>query len=393
MVMALGIGAYVAAVFHLIAHAFFKALLFLGSGSVIHGVEHGMHHAAPHTGTVPPDEHDALHEPPPPEAVVAASVPASRIAADPHDPQDMRNMGALRERMPLTFWTFLAGTLALTGIPIFAGFWSKDEILAEAFHKGLEQGVPIAVFVWLLGTAAAFLTAFYMARQVFLVFFGAPSSEGARHAPESAPAMVYPLVVLAFFATFLGLVGIPEDLLVLPGLGANPFHAFLGALTMTGEHFPALAFKPLPALISIAMAAAGWGLGWLIYGRQPVRARARDPLQALGGLWMLLHRKYYVDELYDATVVRGSILFANVNALVDRYLVDGLVNGAGVAGEWFSRVNGWIDRYIVDGLVNLVGYISNEMARGLQLIQSGRVQQYVLVVFFGLLFLVGAYIF
>jgi len=384
MIMALGIGAYVAAVFHLITHAFFKALLFLGSGSVIHGVEHGMHHVPAHD---PKGGHGEPTEATEPHG------PKSPYGADPHDAQDMRNMGGLAGRMPLTFWTFMAGTLALTGIPVWAGFWSKDEILAEAFHKGVEGAVPIAFVVWLLGTAAAFLTAFYMARQVFMVFFGPPQTEGARHAPESSPAMVYPLVALAVFATFLGFVGVPEGL---PGLGpalGNPFHHFLGTLTATGAEFEALAFNPLPALISVAAAAAGWGLGWLLYGRAPAAARAYDPLQRLGGLWTMVHRKYYVDELYSATVVRGTILFAELNALIDRRLVDGAVNGAGIGGELFSRANGWIDTYLVDGTVNLVGAVTGELSRGLRLIQSGRVQQYLLVVFFSLLFLVSAYIF
>ncbi|MCE7937247.1 MAG: NADH-quinone oxidoreductase subunit L [Chloroflexi bacterium CFX6] len=376
MVMALGIGAYVAAVFHLLTHAFFKALLFLGSGSVIHGVEHGMHHAHDHGHG---DDHGYGHG-------------HAAGGADPHDPQDMRNMGNLRTRMPLTFWTFLAGTLALTGIPVFAGFWSKDEILAEAFHKGLEGGIAIAGFVWLMGTLAAFLTAFYMARQVFMVFAGPPSTEGARHAPESAPAMVYPLAFLSVFAVLLGFAGVPESFPVLGPLLGNPFHHFVGALTATGAHFEGLAFNAVPAVLSVVVAVAGWALGWFLYGRDPAAARAYDPLRRLGGVWKTLHHKYYVDELYAATAIRASIDAANINAALDKRLVDGLVNLTGRAGEALTRLNGWVDRYIVDGTVNLVGIVNAELGRGLRLVQSGRVQQYLLVAFFSLLALVGAYL-
>jgi NADH-quinone oxidoreductase subunit L len=156
---------------------------------------------------------------------------------------------------------------------------------------------------------------------------------------------------------------------------------------------PALEFNPWPAVISVVLALAGWALGWLLYGRVPERSRAKDPLLRLGPVWTLLNRKYYVDEIYNATVVRFTIWFAGLNALIDQYLVDGLVNFAGVVGNWFSRVNGWIDTYIVDGAVNLVAFVNTEASRALRLLQTGRVQQYLLVVFFGLLFLVGAVVF
>src|SRR5512141_1594975 len=171
MIAALGVGAYVAAVFHLITHAFFKALLFLGSGSVIHGMEHGVLH----TGN-----HDV-------------------------DPQNMFNMGGLRNKMPITFWTFLIGGFALSGFPIItAGFWSKDEIFADAFGNG-----HILVFVTL--AVAAFLTAFYTMRQITLTFFGEPRTEEAENAQETPWTMTTPLVILAFFAVVAGWVGIPED--------------------------------------------------------------------------------------------------------------------------------------------------------------------------------------
>ncbi|MGD1994876.1 MAG: NADH-quinone oxidoreductase subunit L, partial [Anaerolineae bacterium] len=196
MIAALGIGAYVAAVFHLITHAFFKALLFLGSGSVIHGVEHGHHHA--HHGSHGHEEE--------------------------FDANNMLNMGGLLRRMPVTGWTFIVGALALTGIFPWAGFWSKDEILADAwatFLQGGHFGVSSnwGFFVWLLLTVAAFLTAFYTGRQIFVTFAGKPRTEAAAHAPESVPSMVWPLVILAVFATFLGLAGMPWG---------NSFYTFIG---------------------------------------------------------------------------------------------------------------------------------------------------------------------
>ena len=365
MMMALGIGAFVAAVFHLITHAFFKALLFLGSGSVIHGVEHGMHHA---------EEHEPHEEP--------APLPPGPLAPDPHDANDMRNMGGLGARMKVTFLTFLIGTLALTGIPPFSGFFSKDEILAHAFEEGILHGVSLATFAWILGTVAAFLTAFYMARQIFMVFAGDPSSDGAAHAPESTFVMTGPLIVLAVFAALLGFIGMPEDISPF----GNPFHAFIG------EAFPAGKFNPTVATISIGVAAAGWIVGWLLYGRDPVAARQRDPLMALGPLWTLLYRKYFIDELYRATVVRAMVAFSRLNALIDQWIIDGIVNAAGWMTARFSWLNGLIDTYIVDGIVNGVGAITGEMARGLRLIQTGRVQNYLLVVFFSVLVLVGLFL-
>ncbi len=170
MIAALGIGAYVAAAFHLVTHAFFKALLFLDSGSVIHGMEHGVMHTGEHV-----------------------------------DAQNMFNMGGLRKKMPITFWTFLIGGLALSGFPVLtAGFWSKDEIFAEAFGNG-----HLVVFITL--AVAAFLTAFYTMRQITLTFLGEPRTKAAEHASETPWTMTVPLIVLAVFAVGYGWAGIPED--------------------------------------------------------------------------------------------------------------------------------------------------------------------------------------
>ena len=177
MVAAVGIGAYVAAMFHLVTHAVFKALLFLGSGSVIHGVEHGHHHAHAHS-----DEHHDGH----------AAPQSDEGAEGGFDPQDMRNMGGLRKRMPITYLTYLVGTLGLAGIFPFAGFWSKDEILADAWFEGFELNETSGFIAFGLLLAAAAFTAFYMWRQVVLVFFDDARSEAAERAPESSGAMLLP---------------------------------------------------------------------------------------------------------------------------------------------------------------------------------------------------------
>ena len=196
MVAAIGVGAYMAAVFHLLAHAFFKALLFLGSGSVIHGVEHGhehVEHAHGHTDDEAPGHGEH-----------AASAPE-------FDAQDMRNMGGLRKRMPITFWTFVAGGMALAGFPfITAGFWSKDEILADAFH-GMAGGSTLAGIVFVVLAFSALLTAFYTARQISLTFLGEPRSEAAASASESVPSMTFPLIVLACFAVLFGFTNVPPE--------------------------------------------------------------------------------------------------------------------------------------------------------------------------------------
>ena len=187
MFAAIGIGAYIAAAFHLVMHAFFKALLFLGSGSVIHGMEHGVYHTGEHI-----------------------------------DPQDMFNMGGLRKRMPVTFVTFLIGGLALAGFPLItAGFWSKDEIFADAF--GHDHWI---VFITL--ALAALLTAHYTMRQITLTFLGESRTDAAKHAHESVWTMTIPLVILAFFAVVLGWAGIPEDFPLVGNIIPNYAHEFVG---------------------------------------------------------------------------------------------------------------------------------------------------------------------
>jgi NADH-quinone oxidoreductase subunit L len=347
MVAAVGIGAYVAAAFHLIAHAFFKALLFLGSGSVIHGMEHGVRRIHEHV-----------------------------------DPQDMFNMGGLRSKMPVTFWTFLIGGFALSGFPVLtAGFWSKDEILAGAFTNG-----HLAVFVVL--ALAALLTAFYTMRQITLTFLGKARTTAAEHAHESVWTMTLPLILLALFSVIAGWIGMPEDFPLLGGLLPNWFHEFVGGTLF--QHPQAIPFHPLPLLTSLIVALGGLFSGWLIYRR--VEAGAVDPLQrSLGSIYRILKNKYYFDELYDRIFVRPAYWFAAtfVSSWVDRGLIDGFLHAV---GRFSLRLGAFlrnaIDLPIVNGLADRISDGVKHFGHKIRVIQMGRVQTYLIVglLFTGLLF-------
>jgi len=335
MVAAVGIGAYTAAAFHLATHAFFKALLFLGSGSVIHGVEHGAFHTGDHV-----------------------------------DPQDMFNMGGLRKRMPLTFWTFLIGGLALSGFPLFtAGFWSKDEILADAFGNG-----HWAIFVVL--ALSALLTAFYTMRQISLTFLGQPRSRAAEHAEESSRSMTWPLVVLAFFSITFGWLGISEGLT--GGAIPNWFHEFVGGTLL--ERPEALRFNAWPMLISIVVALTGLGLGWLVYRNQ--KAGQKDPLQvSLPGLiYNTLKNKYYFDAFYAFFVVKPvwwvSETFSYL--VVDKWAIDGTLHAIGFSAQWIGRsIRQYFDAPFINGFIgDGSAAVTQWFGQKLKLSQPGRVQSY-----------------
>ena len=378
MVAAIGIGGYVAALFHLLTHAFFKALLFLGSGSVIHGVEHGLHeaHGHGHDDTVE-DHHEPAHQAGAPgESHVTTHVierPDGNL--DPEDPQDMRNMGGLLSRMPRTAWTFIIGGLSLAGFPLItAGFWSKDEILAKAWY--LEN-------FWVFGTlaVAAFLTAFYTARQIGLTFLGAPRTEMAEHAPESVGSMTWPLILISPFAIALGWIGIPNNF---PLLGAiTPFwideqlEPYAEYLEFTLSH-PSWSWIPL--LTSFIVALGGLFLGYVMY--KDFKVGQIDPLQkALGPLWTLLHNKYYVDEFYQNTVVVLTKATGRFLALFDDvWVIDPIVDGIGWISVQIGRGAAAFDRIIVDGLVNGSGNLSNRLGGILRNTQDGHVQAYLMVV-------------
>jgi NADH-quinone oxidoreductase subunit L len=348
MIAAIGIGAYVAAAFHLFTHAFFKALLFMGSGSVIHGVEHGVLH----TG-------------------------------EDIDPQDMFNMGGLRKKMPITFWTFLIGGLALSGFPFLtAGFWSKDEILADAFAHSSWIVLIVLAF-------AALLTAFYTMRQITLTFLGKPRTESAEHAVESKWTMTLPLIFLAGFAIVAGWPGIPLDFPVIGGLIPNFIHEFVGETL--AEHPEAVTFNWFPLLISLGVSLGGLFLGWFVY--RDVPAGASDPLKkALGPVYRILHNKYYFDELYDFIFVQPAYWISRTFTYLwlDRTIIDGILHF--IARVTFSiggLLRNYIDKPIVNGFGDFVGESVKRIGRSARYIQTGRVQQYMvmaLIIAFGTLF-------
>jgi len=333
MIAAVGIGAYVAAAFHLITHAFFKALLFLGSGSVIHGMEHGVLHTGNHEV----------------------------------DPQDMYNMGGLRNKMPITFWTFLIGGFALSGFPLVtAGFWSKDEIFADAFGHG-----HWAVFITL--ALAAFLTAFYTMRQITLTFLGKPRTKEAEHAQETPWTMTTPLVVLAVLAIAYGWVGIPEDFV---GLHLSPswFHEFVGSTL--AEHPEAVAFSWVPFVTSLVVALGGLTFGYFMY--RNINSVNEDKFQI-----PLLKNKYYFDEAYDYLFVKPAYWFAEnvVYKFLDKGVIDGILHlfGPGTQGIG-STIRNYFDLPVInhffgDGSADITYWFGGK----LRAVQTGRVQQYLML--------------
>ncbi|HEX9596716.1 MAG TPA: proton-conducting transporter membrane subunit, partial [Anaerolineales bacterium] len=283
--------------------------------------------------------------------------------------------GGLLNRMPLTGWTFIIGGLALSGFPILtAGFWSKDEILSTAWF-----GQNLWVF-WTLA-AAAFLTAFYTARQIGLTFLGAPRTEGAVHAPESVRAMTWPLVAIAPFAIALGWAGIPEHFPLLGGLVPNFLEHFMEPyVEYLGVHVPHPEFSMIPLAVSLVVALGGLTVGLLVYGRGLAEGQI-DPLRKLlGPVWVLFHRKYYVDELYGFTIIPFTVGLSKFLSLVDsQWVIDPIVNAVGTAGVWLSDVAAEFDRLVVDGAVNLTGMLADRMGRVLHNTQDGHVQVYLLV--------------
>jgi NADH-quinone oxidoreductase subunit L len=343
MIAALGVGAYVAAAFHLLTHAFFKALLFLGSGSVIHGMEHGVLHTGNH------------HV----------------------DPQDMRNMGGLKNRMPITFWTFTIGGLALSGLPLVtAGFWSKDEILSGAFNGG-----HLLVFITL--AVSALLTAFYTARQITLTFLGAPRTAEAEHAHETPRTMTTPLIVLAVFAVTAGWVGIPHTF---PGLGQiipNFFEEFLGPMVHGEEGAVEAAVSYVPLLTSVLVSLGGLALGYLTY-RGFKSADAQDPTSRMTGgwYWRTLQNRYGMDGFYDRVFVRPARWFSEVFTYqwVDKKIIDNIIEGV---ARFFWRlglaVRRWIDLNVVNAAGDRLGDGVRGAGGGLHRAQTGRIQTYMLV--------------
>ena len=311
MFLACGVGAFTAGIFHLMTHAFFKALLFLGSGSVIHALS---------------------------------------------GEQDLRKMGSLKRHLPITYWTMFLATFAIAGLPPLAGFFSKDEILWKAFSS--EHG---HVGLWLVGSVAAGITAFYMFRLIFMTFYGESRMDPAveKHVHESPPSMTVPLMILAVLSVAGGWVGIPHVL-----GGHNYFEEWLapvfahpaGGAAGGAHHSAALEYLLMAG--SVAVALCGIGLAWYLY-----RARTEKPKEIadrVPGLYGMVLHKYYVDEIYDAAIVRrivsGSVWLWEA---FDAAFIDGMVNGVGTlvrgAGGYFRRLQtGFVGNYAFSLLLGAV---------------------------------------
>jgi NADH-quinone oxidoreductase subunit L len=349
MVAAVGLGAYVAGMFHLVTHAFFKALLFLSAGSVIQGIEHG-HHAL--------EAHGGHH-----------------VEATALDPQDMRNMGGLRSRMKVTFVVYVIAGLALAGIPPFAGFFSKDEILADANASNH--------LIYILLAVAAFLTAVYIGRQLVMVFFGQPRSEAAAQAHENPLVMTIPLMTLALLASVGG------------GLNLPGVETLTHWLEHTVEHIHAVPFSLMVAGISTVVGLIGLGIAWLLYGRRPLAAAEQaDPLHhVLGPVFVAMEHKWYVDELYDWLVVRRYVGLAHFLAeTVDwRWWHDGFHDA--LIGRAFKAGTAWLaqgfDLGFIDAIANGLGRLAEWSAGGLRRLQNGYVRSYAATIAVGVVLLLA----
>lgn len=353
MFLGLGVGAFGAAIFHLMTHAFFKACLFLGSGSVIHTMEHAEHASGGHR--------------------------------DYTEMQDMRNMGGLKKYMPRTYWTYFLSTLAIAGIFPFAGFFSKDEILWAASRDGH------VTILWLVAVIAAGMTAFYMFRQVFLTFFGEfrGGKEMESHLHESPASMTIPLIVLAVGAVGAGWVGIPFGLSLI-----GPFMqpALDAGLAIEHEaHHASVAVELAFMAISLAVAAAGIYLAWSKYRHDPEGDKGFQA--AWPGVYRTLYNKYFVDELYGATVVKGTLGGAQGLSTIDAEVVDGVVNGAAKSTIGVADMSNLADAGLVDGAVNAVWRVLASFSTAFRGLQTGVLQNYALMMLVGLGALIGFFYF
>ena len=368
MFLALGVGAFAAGVFHVFTHAFFKALLFLGAGSVIHALS---------------------------------------------GEQSMQHMGALAQKVPTTFKTMLIATLAIAGIPPFAGFFSKDEILWQAWTKDASAYKAL----WIVGWATAFMTAFYMFRLMYLTFWS-PSRvehEVEHHIHESPKSMTVPLVILAFFCLFAGFLGWPHSL-----KGSNRFEKFLepvfaqeaaqfeesgetrqlAAGEREEEHTNPAEYALM--FLSVAAALAGWALAKRSYGK--AAEGYREPIDQIAPpAYQVLYNKWYVDEAYDylftgrrklGPLRLGAMGAGEAAWAIDANFVDGGVNGAGWTTRALARLSIWWDTWIVDGLlVNGIAILTKAASWPVRLVQWGLVQWYAFVMVAGILGFVLYYVF
>jgi NADH-quinone oxidoreductase subunit L len=349
MFLACGVGAFGAGMFHVLTHAFFKACLFLGSGSVIHALG---------------------------------------------GEQDLRKMGGLAKKIPITYATFLVATLAIAGVPLLAGFFSKDAILAAVFEARFPQAPWLPKLLWSAALFTAGLTAFYMFRLVSLAFYGRfrGTPEQEAHVHESPSSMTVPLVVLAVLSVVGGWIGIPIV------HGGNRIGEFLAPVMprIAGEHaaahHPSVSLEIALMAASVAVATVGLALAWLWYakgeGRTPARIAERFP-RLYDAVW----NKYRVDEFYDAVFVEGlgkgggRFLWE-----VDATVVDLIPNGAAALTRGASALSNLFDKHLVDGAVNGVADSFQGGYRLLRRSQTGRVQNYALVMGVGLFCIVAVYL-
>jgi NADH-quinone oxidoreductase subunit L len=374
MVTAVGMGAFVAGMFHLVTHAFFKALLFLSAGSVILGLERGHHHAE--RTHAHGDEHGRKKG----KHTLSKASGKKEESHDEHevfDPGDMRNMGGLRKTLPVTFWLYMIGTLALAGIVPFAGFWSKDEILLDA-----KLHYP-AVYVLL--SVAAFFTAFYMGRQVWMVFFGEPRHEAAAHAEESKPIITAPLMVLAALSLLGGALNLPFE----------GFHQLGHWLEYTLKEVEALPLNLQVAGVSTLLALFAIFLSWLIYGRNPLRAGQPDPLKKpLGFIFTGMENKWFVDEGYFAVIINPFKKLSQFLAdVIDWRFWHDWFHETVIAGtyNWLSNtaLNLYADQKGIDAFANWLGAATQSLSGALRKVQNGFVRSYALSVLLGVVLILG----
>lgn len=400
MIMGLGVGAFSAGFFHLVTHAAFKAGLFLGAGSVIYA----MHHE-----------------------------------------QDMRQMGGLRRKMPITYWCFVIFSLSIAGIPFTSGFLSKDSILAGTLVYGRLSGnylIPVVAY------AVVFLTAMYMFRLIIMTFHGEPRDEQKfEHAKESPAVMTIPLIVLASLSLFFfyslnpfnpekgwipqsvekpasvvpvwqqrtwDIIKIDEITRVHPNIGNLPASGVNSTGTESTSTSPpsniisdfdfqpgdvvnhttpyeiVLAEVHYPGLeLSLSMAVFGILAAFVIYQWKKIDGGKLK--QAVMPVYTFLSNKWYFDELYGATVVGGTIVLSKVLAWFDNNVIDGIVNGAAAVTQGWSSVSGWFDNNVVDGLVNFSAWFTGLLGRGTRRVQTGKVQTYIVFALLGVIVLIFAF--
>ena len=330
MFLACGVGAYIAAIFHLVTHAFFKALLFLSAGAVIHSLE---------------------------------------------GEQDIRKMGGLYKKIPITHAVFLIGTLAIAGIPPLAGFWSKDEIMAHAF-------VHHHYVLYLFAAVGAFLTSFYMFRLTYVTFYGQSrvDQKVEHHIHESPPVMTVPLMILAGLSVLGGFLGVPPE--------HGWFHGFLESVaTPVGAVTHEVGMGTLIGLMSVAIGIAlgGWGVAHYLYAIKPGTADAWS--ERFAGAYRTLLNKYYVDELYDTLFVEPCKRLGQLWDWIDQHVIDRFIRGIGHGADVSAAGVTWTEKHVIYGGLNVIGYANHLAAWSWRKLQTGLVNHYAAVIVIGLFLL------